>query len=188
MCAFLNERTQHSHGRDSANPAKMHAKVTSYSENPVRMHTKKSAETSQTGCGLRSKAYRTKRTLGPCPYQEKYIQNIRFATAVIKSERKNTRRLRRASIFERENTTFPWTGFSKPCENALKYQLDSGTACHRLQRINTESHKYVQPMQNHIQNMRLMIAVSNSERKKTRDFCDMPAFFNKETRHSHKQF
>ena len=29
----------------------------------------------------------------------------------------------------------------------LKYQLDSGTACHRLQRISTESHKYLQNVQ-----------------------------------------
>ena len=38
--AILNEKTRHSHGRDSANPVKMHAKITSYSENPVKMHTK----------------------------------------------------------------------------------------------------------------------------------------------------
>ena len=38
--ALLNEKTRHSHGRDSANPVKMHAKITSYSENPVKMHTK----------------------------------------------------------------------------------------------------------------------------------------------------
>ena len=33
---------------------------------------------------------------------------------------------------------------------ALKYQLDSGTACHRLQHISIESHKYVQNIQNMI--------------------------------------
>ena len=37
---FLNQTTRHSHGRDSANPVNMHAKVTSYSENLVKMHTK----------------------------------------------------------------------------------------------------------------------------------------------------
>ena len=68
--AILNEKTRHSHGRDSANPVKMHAKVTSYSENPVKMHTKKSAAPSNSGCGLRPKAYNTKRTLGLRPYRE----------------------------------------------------------------------------------------------------------------------
>ena len=72
--AILNEKTRHSHGRDSENPVKMHAKVTSYSENHVKMHTKKSAAGTNSGCGLRPKAYRTKRTLGLCPYQEKYIK------------------------------------------------------------------------------------------------------------------
>ena len=38
--AILNEKTRHSHERDSANPVKMHAKVTSHSENHVKMHTK----------------------------------------------------------------------------------------------------------------------------------------------------
>ena len=38
--AILNEKTRHSHGRDSENPVKMHAKVTSYSENPVPNHPK----------------------------------------------------------------------------------------------------------------------------------------------------
>ena len=68
--AILNEKTRHSHGRDSANPVKMHATVTSYSENPVKMHTKKSDAGSISGCGLRPKAYNTKRTLGPRPYRE----------------------------------------------------------------------------------------------------------------------
>ena len=35
--AILNEKTRHSHKRDSANPVKMHAKVTSSSENCVNM-------------------------------------------------------------------------------------------------------------------------------------------------------
>jgi len=38
--AILNEETRHSHKRDSANPVKMHAKVTSYSENPAKLHSK----------------------------------------------------------------------------------------------------------------------------------------------------
>ena len=37
--AFLSEKTRYSHGRDSANPVKTHSKVTSYSENHVKMHT-----------------------------------------------------------------------------------------------------------------------------------------------------
>ena len=37
---FLNEKTRHSHKRISANPVKMHSKVTSLSGNPVKMHTK----------------------------------------------------------------------------------------------------------------------------------------------------
>ena len=38
--AILNEKTRHSHKRDSANPVQMHAKVTSSSENQLKMHTK----------------------------------------------------------------------------------------------------------------------------------------------------
>ena len=72
--AFLNEKTRHSHGRDSANTVKMHTKLTSVSEKPVNMHTKKSDALTISGCGLRPKAYRTKRTLGLCPYREKYIK------------------------------------------------------------------------------------------------------------------
>ena len=37
--AISNEKTQHSHGRDLANPVKMHTKVTPYSENHVKMRT-----------------------------------------------------------------------------------------------------------------------------------------------------
>ena len=40
MRAILNEKTRHSHGRDSANPVKMHTKETSSSEKHVNMHTK----------------------------------------------------------------------------------------------------------------------------------------------------
>ena len=71
MRAILNEKTRHSHGRDSANPVKMHTKVTSSSEKHVNMHTKKSDALTQAGCGLRPKAYRTKRTLGLGPHREK---------------------------------------------------------------------------------------------------------------------
>ena len=120
---ILNKKTRHSHKRDSANPIKMHTLVTSSSENHVNMHTQKSDAPKMTGCGLRPKAYRskrtlghspyreksdapqmtgcglrpkaynTKRTLGPCPYREKYIQNMKLATAVSESERQNTRLL-----------------------------------------------------------------------------------------------
>ena len=61
--AILNDKTRHSHGRDSANPIKMHAKVTSYSENPA------------------------------AKYANKYTQNIGLATVGGKKERKNTRLL-----------------------------------------------------------------------------------------------
>ena len=37
--AILNEKTRHSHGRDSANPVKMHSKVTSDSEKRIKMDT-----------------------------------------------------------------------------------------------------------------------------------------------------
>ena len=37
--AILNEKTRHSHGRDSENHVKMHSNVTSSSENHVKMHT-----------------------------------------------------------------------------------------------------------------------------------------------------
>ena len=53
MRAILNEKTRHSHKRDSANPVKMHTQVTSSSEKHVQMHTKKSAALSQAGCRLR---------------------------------------------------------------------------------------------------------------------------------------
>ena len=71
MRAISNEKTRHSHGRDSANPVKMHTKLTSSSENHLKMHTKKSDAGTMTGCGLRPKAYRTKKTLGLHPYGEK---------------------------------------------------------------------------------------------------------------------
>ena len=103
-----------------------------------------------------------------------------------KSERKNTRLLWYACNFERENTTFPWTGFSKPFKNALKYQLDSGTACHRLQHISTESHTDVQNMQKNIQNIHLRPLWAKVNRK-TRDFYDACPFVNEKTWHSHKR-
>ena len=80
--AILNEKTRHCHGRDSENPVKMHAKVTSCSENPVKIHTTKSDARSNSGCGLRPKAYRTKRTLGRGPYREKSLPRVQIQGAV----------------------------------------------------------------------------------------------------------
>ena len=58
--AILNEKTRHSNKRASANPVKLHANVTSYSENPA------------------------------AKYANKYTQNMGLATAVSKNVRKNT--------------------------------------------------------------------------------------------------
>ena len=79
--AILNEKTRHSHKRDSADAVKMHAKITSSSENPVKMHTKNPPRSQIQGAvkaeGLPDKENPgpeplpgTKRTLGLRPYRE----------------------------------------------------------------------------------------------------------------------
>ena len=78
ICAILNEKTRHSHKRDSANPVKMHTQVTSSSEKHVNVHRKKSAAGTQAGYGLRPKAYNTKRTLGHRPYREKIAKHTKI--------------------------------------------------------------------------------------------------------------
>ena len=55
-------------------------------------------------------------------YTQNYTQIMWFARGGNKSERKNTRLLWIACNFER-NTTFPWTGFSKPRKIAYKSDL-----------------------------------------------------------------
>ena len=64
--AILNEKTRHSHKRDSANPVKMHAKVTSYSENHVKMHTKNPPR-SQIQGAVKAKGLPDKENPGPGP-------------------------------------------------------------------------------------------------------------------------
>ena len=67
----------------------------------------------------------------------------------------------------------------------LKYQLDSRTACHKLQRISTESHTDKQNMENKYKtrDWRQLGAIVNG---KTRDFCEVRPNLNEKTRHSHK--
>ena len=69
--AFLNEKTQHSHRQVAANLVKTHPKITHVSANPIQMHTK-IWRALKFRVRLRPKAYRTKRTLGHCPYREKH--------------------------------------------------------------------------------------------------------------------
>ena len=64
--AILNEKTRHSHGRDSANPVKMHAKVTSSSENPVKMHTKNPPRAQIQGA-VKAEGLQHKENPGPPP-------------------------------------------------------------------------------------------------------------------------
>ena len=92
MRAILNEKTRHSHGRDSANPVKMHAKITSYSENPIKMHTKNPTRAQIQGA-VKAEGLPDKENPGPQPLPGKNTQDMRLATAESKSERKNTRLL-----------------------------------------------------------------------------------------------
>ena len=64
--AILNEKTRHSHKRDSANPVKMHAKVTSYSENHVKMHTKNPTRAQIQGA-VKAEGLQLKENPGPLP-------------------------------------------------------------------------------------------------------------------------
>ena len=64
--AILNEKTRHSHGRDSANPLKKHATVTSYSENLVKMHTKNPTR-SQFQDAVKAEGLQLKENPGPRP-------------------------------------------------------------------------------------------------------------------------
>ena len=68
---------------------------------------------------------------------------------------------------------------------ALKYQLDSGTACHKLQRISTESHIDEQHMQKKTHKTRDWRQLGAKVNGKTRDFCEVRAILNEKTRHSH---
>ena len=69
--AFLHEKTRHSHKaasrKDCKNAYKSHLIVKKHSKHAY----KKSDAGTNSGCGLRPKAYRTKRTLGLRPYWEK---------------------------------------------------------------------------------------------------------------------
>ena len=64
--AILNEKTRHSHKRDSANPVKMHAKVTSSSENHVKMHTKNPTRAQIQGA-VKAEGLQHKENPGPPP-------------------------------------------------------------------------------------------------------------------------
>ena len=64
--AILNEKTRHSHGRDSENRVKMHAKVTSYSENHVKMHTKDPTRAQIQGA-VKTEGLQHKENPGPGP-------------------------------------------------------------------------------------------------------------------------
>ena len=64
--AILNEKTRHSHGRDSANPVKMYATVTSSSENPAKMSTKNPTRV-PIQATVKAKGLPDKENLGPVP-------------------------------------------------------------------------------------------------------------------------
>ena len=73
--AILNEKTRHSHKRDSANPVKMHAKVTSYSENLVKMHTKNPPRPQIQGA-VKAEGLPDKENPGPRPLPGKKHTNM----------------------------------------------------------------------------------------------------------------
>ena len=92
VCAILNEKTPHSHGRDSANPVKMHAKVTSYSENHVKMHTKNPPRSQFQGA-VKAEGLQHKENPGPEPLPGKMHTKHEIGESCEKSEREGTRLL-----------------------------------------------------------------------------------------------
>ena len=79
--AILNEKTRHSHGRDSANPVKMCAKVTSSSEHPVKMHTKNPTRVQIQGA-VKAEGLPDKENPGPKPLPVKNSTRPLFQGAV----------------------------------------------------------------------------------------------------------
>ena len=72
--AILNEKTRHSHKAASRKDCKNACKSHLIFRKPCKNAYKKSAAGTNSGCGLRTKAYNTKRTLGLSPYREKHAK------------------------------------------------------------------------------------------------------------------
>ena len=72
--ANLNEKTRHSHRRVSANPVKMHAQVTSSSENNVKMHTKNPTRVQIQGA-VKAEGLQLKENPGPTPLPGKITKH-----------------------------------------------------------------------------------------------------------------